>query len=60
MIFKSVTKMNHNLLDHPTTTTNGIESYHRNLYRVVKKNKDLLTGLKVQGLFLDTEILTCI
>jgi hypothetical protein len=48
MIFPAVTEMNDKLLEHPTRTTNGIEAYHRDLYRVLKRDEGLLTNFKVK------------
>jgi hypothetical protein len=48
MAFKAGTKMNNALHEHKTTTTNGIESYHRDLYRVLKKHQGLLVNIKVR------------
>ncbi|KAF7727785.1 hypothetical protein EC973_007016 [Apophysomyces ossiformis] len=46
MIFHSKSEMNNKLLDHPTRTTNGIESYHNDLYRVIRRKRGLVPNLR--------------
>jgi hypothetical protein len=47
MIFPAVTNMKQKLLDHPTNTTNAIESFHTDLYLQIAK-KGMLVNLKVK------------
>lgn len=46
MIFKSQSVLKDQLRDHPTRTSNGIEAFHRTLYRIIVKRQPVLETLK--------------
>ena len=46
MIFQSQRALKEELQDHPTRTSNGIEAFHRNLYRIINRKKPVIDTLK--------------
>lgn len=63
MIFPSQSMMKEELLNHPTRTTNGVESFHRDLYRIVAKNKSLIPTIRQIFAYLqsqDANITACL
>ena len=46
MIFRSQHALKEQLQQHPTRTTNGVEAFHRDLYRIVEKAKPVIDTLK--------------
>ena len=55
MIFRSKSLMRDQLLWNTTKTTNGVEAFHRNIYRLIQKDKPILTTLPQLFNYLRTE-----
>lgn len=55
MIFPSCEGLKADLRDHTTRTTNGVESFHRDLYRIVQKKRSIVPTLYQICAYLENE-----